>query len=122
MNKEKLITIGIVVLILLLAGGIMYFKSTGLTTQNTASEEVAKYIGEHSIVYTQAGCSHCIEQENLFGDNWKYVTSVDCISSQESTQACINANITATPTWMINGQQYTGVQSIEKLKELTGYK
>lgn len=122
MNKEKLITFSIVAFILLVAGGIIYFRSTGLNTQNTASEEVAKYIGEHSVVYTQVGCSHCIEQENLFGDNWKYINSVDCVLSPENTQICINAGITVTPTWIINGEKYTGVQSIEKLKELTGYK
>lgn len=123
MNKEKVITISIVAAILLIAGGIIFVKNfQGSTIQDTPSEQVAKWIGEHSIVYTQTGCSHCIDQENLFGANWKYINSVDCISSQENEQLCTTANITGTPTWVINGQQYLGVQSIDTLENLTGYK
>ncbi|MDD5699989.1 MAG: hypothetical protein PHH00_02235 [Candidatus Nanoarchaeia archaeon] len=121
MGKEKLVTIGIIVLILLVAGAIIYNKTVGLAIKDTPSEEVAKYIGEHAVVYVQAGCHACTEQEKLFGDNWKYINSVDCTSSQENTQICINLGIEGTPTWIINGQKYVGVQSIEKLKELTGY-
>jgi glutaredoxin len=122
MGKEKLITIGIIVLILFIAGGVIFLKNTSFIVQDTVPEEVARWIGEHSIIYTQTGCSHCIEQENLFGDNWKYLNSVDCVSSPKNTQACINANITVTPTWVINGKQYMGVHSIDTLKTLTGYK
>jgi glutaredoxin len=120
MKKETLITISIVAAILIIAGGIIFIKNfQGSTVQDTPSEQVAKYIGEHSTVYTQQGCSHCIEQENLFGANWKYIHSVDYFADP---QAFIDANIKATPTWVINGQQYVGVQSIDTLKNLTGYK
>jgi len=122
MDKNKAITIGIVMVILLVAGGIIYFKNfSGAATQDIPSVEVAKWIGEHSVLYYQPSCSHCIEQEKLFGENVEYLTMIDCTQS-ENQQQCIDVGITATPTWIINGEKYIGVQSVEKLKELTDYK
>jgi len=121
MEKEKFITFAIILVVLLVAATVIFLKNTSFTVKDTVSEAEARWIGSHSVVYTQAGCSHCIEQENLFGTNWKYINSVDCVSSPENIQACINANITATPTWVINNQQYIGFQSIDTLKNLTGY-
>jgi len=118
MRKESLITLSVIFLVLIIAGGIIFSKSTGLTVSDTPSEEVARYIGEHSVLYVQTGCIHCKEQEDLFGDNVKYLNIVDCL---EDVQVCINLSIEATPTWIINNQKYVGVQSIEELKELTGY-
>ena len=121
MRKEKLITVGIIVFILLVAGGVIYLKSTSFSIKDFPAEEVAKYIGEHSTLYVQTGCIHCKEQEDLFGSNVKYLNIIDCISSSENIQACIDAGIESTPTWIINGEKYVGILSIEKLKELTGY-
>ena len=118
MGKEKLVTIGVVVFILLIAGAIIYSKNTGFTIKDIPSEEVARYIGEHSVLYVQPGCIHCKEQEDLFGVNIKYLNIVDCL---KDTQVCINLGIEATPTWIINEQKYVGKKTIEELKELTGY-
>jgi hypothetical protein len=79
--------------------------------------ETAKCIGSKSLLYVQLGCSHCKDQEDMFGENVKYLKMIDCFYER---QACIDANITGTPTWTINGEKYLGVQSIDKLKELTG--
>ncbi len=118
MQKEKFVTIGIIILVLFIAGAIIFSKTTGFVVKNTVSEAEARWIGEHSVLYAQAGCIHCKEQEDLFGENVKYLTIVDCI---EDIQTCILAGIEGTPTWIINGEKYVGVQSIEKLKELTSY-
>jgi|WetSurMetagenome_2_1015567.scaffolds.fasta_scaffold1056867_1 glutaredoxin len=119
MNKKKLITPIVIVLMILLAGTIIYFKN--FQPSSEVSEEVAKYIGNHSVLYVQTGCSHCKDQEDLFGENVKYLTIVNCFVESER-QKCIDAEIEGTPTWVINGEKYVGVQSIEKLKELTGDK
>jgi glutaredoxin len=120
MRKEKLITISTVILILLIAGGVIFLKNTSSTIQDTPAEKAAKWIGEHSVLYIQAGCIHCKEQEDLFGSNVKFLTIVDCLNSKD-TQKCIDEGIESTPTWIINGQKYVGVQPVEKLKQLTGY-
>ncbi len=80
------------------------------------SEELAKCIGENSIYYAQTGCSACKIQEEMFGKYSKYLNKIDC---KTKPQECNESGITATPTWFIKGQKYVGVQSAEKLKELT---
>lgn len=97
---------------------IAYFILNAKTNQTTVSAEVAQCIGNNSIMYSQAGCIHCKEQEDLFGDNVKYLNITDCLK-EENTQKCIDAEIKFTPTWVIKNQSYTGLQTIERLKELT---
>jgi hypothetical protein len=81
------------------------------------SEDIVKCIGENSILYVQLGCAHCETQEEMFGDNLKYLTTVDCWFEKEKC-----GGITGTPSWEIKGEFYTGVHSIEELQELTGCK
>lgn len=80
-------------------------------------QEVAECIGSKSILYTQLGCHACETQEDLFGKNYQYLNVIDCWYNH---QPCIDSNITATPTWIIENKKYEGVQTIDKLKELTG--
>jgi hypothetical protein len=119
--NNKIVTILVVVVVLILAGGIIYFQNfQGSTIGDTSSEAVAKWIGEHSVLYVQTGCVHCQEQEALFGVNVRYLNMIDCITDKNK-KICINEGIEGTPTWIINNVKYEGVQPIEKLKELTGY-
>ena len=108
-NKNSQITWGIIIVVLIIALGIMYYP------KQTSTADVAKCIGQHSMLYVQYGCVHCKNQEDMFGDNVKYLNMVDCYYERDKC-----ANIQATPTWVINGNQTVGVQSLEKLKELTG--
>jgi glutaredoxin len=119
MNKKVASTL-VTVLIIVIIAAVLFYVTIGKPSA-TVSAQAAQYIGNHSIVYVQAGCVHCKDQEDLFGDNWKYITTLDCIASQANTQICINNNISGTPTWVINGKQYIGVQSIQTLESLTGY-
>jgi glutaredoxin len=121
MEKEKIITFGVIFIILAIAGGIIFFNNfNGGTIQDTPAEEVAKWIGDHSILYVQTGCVHCVEQEELFGVNVRYLNTLDGIK-EENRQKFIDAGIEGTPTWVIDGKKYVGVKTIEELKELTGY-
>ena len=79
------------------------------------SEEIAKCIGQKSQLYVQLGCNACKKQEELFGENSKYLNIIDCWFEQEKCSI-----ITHTPTWIIKEKKYIGVQSIKKLQELTG--
>jgi len=114
MKKDTKIYICLVIIVLLIISGIYLYKN--LNKQIT-SETFAKCVGQKSILYVQQGCSHCIDQENLFGDTYKYLTTIDC---HFDSQKCIEAKITGTPTWIINNKSYTGFKTIEELKELTG--
>lgn len=71
--------------------------------------------------YVMAGtewCSFCKQQKGLFGPSFKYVTYKDCDIEK---QWCAENNISTYPRWVSpTGQQYVGVQSLEKLSELSG--
>ncbi len=111
-TKSLLVTIAIIAAIAL----ISIFALTKNPSSNTDAE-TAKCIGRNSVLYTQLGCSHCKDQEDLFGENTQYLNIVDCFYDN---QPCIDNNITGTPTWIIHNEKYLGVQSIDKLKTLTG--
>jgi hypothetical protein len=77
----------------------------------------AKFIGNNSILYVQTGCLHCINQEEMFGDNIKYLTIVDCFK-EENRKKCSDIGIEATPTWVIKGNKYPGFRTLKELKLL----
>jgi len=116
MKKEKknlLITISFIVLAIAIAFAVMTLtKKPSITTDDA----VAKCIGKNSVLYVQLGCSHCEDQKKLFGTNYQYLNTIDCFYQ---TQKCIADGIEGTPTWVIKGQKYVGVQTVEKLQELT---
>ena len=109
MNKKNYVTILIIL-------GIIIFSIIVLNKPSIeTSEDVVKCIGENSKLYVQLGCHACESQEELFGENYKYLDVVDCFYDRDKC-----SEIRYTPTWIIKGEKYVGVQSIEELKELTG--
>jgi hypothetical protein len=112
-----------------------------LPTSNTANNSVVKgeTISEESIdsaalakhltqigakVYGATGCSACAYQKGLFGDNWQYVTYVEC-GTEDGGQAevCIAAKIDAYPTWEFpNGDKEIGVMTLSELAQKSSFK
>lgn len=109
MKKNNLITIAVIIGVIIIA-----FLILNKNPPETP-EEIIKCIGENSVLYIQFGCHACEIQEDMFGENYKYLTTIDCFVERDKCPG-----ITKTPTWAINNQLYTGVRSIEELKELTG--
>lgn len=56
-------------------------------------------------------CHYTQEQAGMFGKSYKFITYKDYTEGTD---------IKKTPTWMINGQYYENVQSLERLATLTG--
>ncbi len=78
----------------------------------------AKCLTEKGVaMYGTERCPHCIEQKALFGQAFKFVKYVDCDYEYDK---CIEKGVKYTPTWDINGTNVTGLQSIEKLSQLSG--
>jgi uncharacterized membrane protein/glutaredoxin len=70
-------------------------------------------------------CPHCHEQKQVFGreavkESFNYV---ECNEQGKNPQVaiCRKEGITSFPTWDIQGKKYSGVQTPEKLAELSGY-
>lgn len=109
MNKKLIIT-GVFLLVTIAIIVLIFIFQNGNTDEKTA-----KCIGQKAILYVSTTCPHCSNQKEMFGENLKYINLINCNIEIEKCQ-----NIMYVPSWEINGQIYTGVQSIDKLKELTG--
>ena len=92
---------------------------TGAATSNDA---LAKCLTDKGVkFYGSFECPHCTNQKNLFGDSIKYVDYIECGPLGGPTnEECQKAGIQAYPTWIIDGKKYTGTQSLQKLRELSG--
>jgi len=112
MKYKKWITWVIVFLVLFVAFYTILSRTIDVPETD---EEIVRCIGENSVLYIQLGCHACETQEDLFGENYQYLTVVDCFYEQD-----ICPNIGYTPTWIIGDERITGVQSIDDLKDLTG--
>jgi hypothetical protein len=112
-RKTKNIIITILIIVAITAISVL-----ALTKKPAITDvEIVKCIGSKSTLYVQLGCHFCKVQEDMFGDNYQYLDVIDCWYEK---QPCTENNIISTPTWIIKGEKYEGVQSIDKLKELTG--
>jgi len=108
MKKSLWITIVIII-------GVIIFSIIIISKGNGVSKQTTMCIANNSELYTQLGCHACKNQEKLFGNNYQYLNVIDCWFEKEKC-----SEIRYTPTWIINNEKYTGLKSIEELKELTG--
>jgi hypothetical protein len=106
---------GLIITIIIILAVIIFAIMMRSTIHNGVSQDVTKCIGQNSALYIQLGCHACETQKELFGENSEDLTIIDCFYEREKC-----ADIQYTPTWIINGKKYIGVQSIEELKEITG--
>jgi uncharacterized membrane protein/glutaredoxin len=75
--------------------------------------------------YGASWCPHCTEQKQLFASSVKRVPYVECSpgggNAPQATE-CKEKNIQTYPTWIINGERYTGVQALDTLAQFSKYK
>jgi uncharacterized membrane protein/glutaredoxin len=74
--------------------------------------------------YGASWCPHCTEQKHLFGSSEKRIPYIECSpGGPKGPQAssCKERNIQSYPTWIINGQRYTGIQALDELAKLTNF-
>src|SRR3989344_5185110 len=112
MKKDTLILVIIVVIVIAIILGINYVKGNG-----NYSDETMQCIADNSILIVSKTCSHCADQRRILED---YESLFNIIFIDENTEVLEQYDITAVPTWIIDNEKITGVQSVEKLKELTG--
>ena len=74
--------------------------------------------------YGASWCPHCNDQKKLFGSSTKRIPYVECSPggpNAPQAQVCREKGIQSYPTWIINGQRYTGVQQLDALAQLSKY-
>lgn len=75
-------------------------------------------------MYGAYWCPHCQDQKKLFGrEAAAKMPYVECDAGATNSQAalCQSAGITGYPTWKINGETYSGTQTLENLANYSGY-
>lgn len=68
-----------------------------------------------AIYYISLGCPACARQKAIFGEYFSIIPSVDC---REEPEKCIEAGVSHVPTLILNGESYTGVNSLDDLEEI----
>jgi len=82
-------------------------------------DDFAKYLTEQgTVMYGAEWCGYCKKQKQMFGNSFQYINYVDC---DKNNLACSEAGVSGFPTWSINGENYPGLQQLDKLIELSGY-
>jgi glutaredoxin len=92
--------------------------------QQSPEEALAQHLTSIGArMYGAYWCPFCTRQQELFGNAFSRVEYIECDPRGENAQPqlCASAGISAFPTWEINGQQYPGMMSLEKLAELSDY-
>jgi len=114
MKKDTKIYLILTVIIVIIITSIYILKNPN---GETIEEKTVKCIAEKSVIYSSLNCGACKTQKQIFGAHYNLINEIDCFYE---SQKCKDAGISGTPTWIINNKQYQGVQSIQRLKELTG--
>jgi uncharacterized membrane protein/glutaredoxin len=97
------------------------------TTSGEAEIGLAQHLnGIGAKMYSAYWCPHCHSQKQLFGQQAVAELPViecdpDGANSQTSLCQAQGPNIQGFPTWEINGQFYSGTQTLSRLAELSGY-
>ena len=87
---------------------------------NVGYDSFAQCLTDKGIkMYGTEWCGYCQSQKDMFGSSFQYVGYVDCEKNQ---QECMIAGIRGYPTWKINGDDFPGRQSFERLSALSGCK
>ena len=81
-------------------------------------DEFAQCLTENNaVLYGTGWCGFSNQQKDMFGDSFEYLDYVDC---EENSAVCSAAGVTGYPTWIIDGESVSGVQSFENLAQRTG--
>ncbi|MDB9311544.1 vitamin K epoxide reductase family protein [Spirulina sp. CS-785/01] len=95
------------------------------TDSGNAELQLAQHLhNQGAKMYGAYWCPHCHEQKLLLGKQaFQKIDYIECGRGAKNSQRdrCSADGIEAYPTWEINGQRYTGIQSPDKLAKLSNY-
>ncbi len=92
--------------------------STGLPPASPEVHAFAECLTENEVImYGTDWCPFCQQQKELFGDAFNSVMYVNC---ETNPSACNAAGVRSYPTWLVDGQMYSGVQQLYQLAQNSG--
>lgn len=111
---KKYLIIGIIFLIIIFG----FLSAYNYTKKPGNYDGFAKCLTENGVViYGNDFCSYTANQLGMFGKSKKYLDYVKCINNEV---LCDEKGVKTTPTWWIKDYKLEGVQSFERLSELSG--
>lgn len=94
-------------------------------TSSPAAIALAKHLTQSNARFFGVWwCKYCHMQKELFGrEAINEITYVECDIRGVNPQRdlCIASQVPAFPTWEINGNRYSGVQTLDQLADISGY-
>lgn len=121
MGMRRIHGIAVAAVVLAVAGLAFAFTGDSPTGEMTSAEldEFAQCLADNNATFYGAyWCPHCNRQKAMFGDAMEHVDYVECSpNGKDAPQAeiCQRKGISGYPTWIIQGERYSGVQSFEDL-------
>lgn len=114
MKYRHILLIGLVI-----ASAVLAACSSGpQTEQKPELNTFAQCLTDQGVImYGTEWCPHCRNQKELFGSAFEHINYIDC---EANTKACTDAGIRGYPTWIINGKEFPGEQSLTSLATRTG--
>ncbi|MBD3156072.1 MAG: hypothetical protein GF368_05475 [Candidatus Aenigmarchaeota archaeon] len=113
---NKILIVG--VLVVLIVGLMVFLSGKNSELPEGSYDNFAICLTEKGLkMYGTEWCSHCKNQKEIFGNSFQYIDYIDC---DKRRSECLSAGIRGYPTWVFNGQQYSGEQNLKTLSELTG--
>lgn len=70
-------------------------------------------------------CAACQEQKHLFGSSAKRLPYIECTPNGRNgllAPACVNAQVNSYPTWIIRGERYRQLLSLEELARYSRFR
>ena len=119
MKKRTAIWIAVLIVIIVIA--FFVFRPKASPGKYDTFAQCLKNKG--LVFYGAFWCPHCQAQKADFGSSAQYLPYVECSTpdGQSQTQACIDKNITAYPTWEFpDGSRQTGELSLSELASKSG--
>ncbi|MCP9820796.1 thioredoxin [Synechococcus sp. Cruz-9H2] len=97
-----------------------------ISVSTPATMALAEHLSQTgAVMYSAYWCPHCHEQKELFGKEANAKLKViECAADGVNNQKalCDSKNLEGFPTWEINGKLDSGVKTLAKLAELSGFK
>ena len=115
-SSRVLWIIAIIVLIIILVYALFKSKNSEVWQYDA----FAQCLTDSGVkMYGTEWCSHCKNQKKLFESSFEFINYIDCDKNKET---CLIEGVQGYPTWKLNGESYTGEQSLEALANISGCK
>jgi uncharacterized membrane protein/glutaredoxin len=117
-------TLGVGAAAVAIVAGIVVFAG-GPPPATPYQQMLARHLARSGAAFYGAyWCPHCQEQKDLFGGAASLLPYVECDPKGTNAQAerCERAGVRVFPTWVIGSERREGVQSLEELARVSGFR